>query len=351
MSIKIYTYYYKNNYGALLQSLCLKNFIESHTNKNICYDRYQPKNLMFGEIYRPLITKNFYKFKGVLSKNLKMRKWKKKLGLKKPIYEKNEKNESTLLSIYGSDEIWNFTNAYYGYDQYFFGKNNESKKISYAASFGRSKYELLSNMQKKEIIENLNKFEAISVRDINSANIVKKLTNIEPTIVVDPTLISTPPILENENKLIVSAKTNYALVYGTVFSELQKKKIINYCKENNYKPISIGFMNKWIKNNYLNLDPIEFYQIIKNSKIVFTSMFHGIMFSTKLKKNFWYSVDPIRENKIKHFIDELKLTQRELKEDIDLKKEINYKEVDKILDVWISNSKKFLINKIDKYVG
>ena len=173
----------------------------------------------------------------------------------------------------------------------------------------------------------------------------------EPTIVVDPTLISTPPILENENKLIVSAKTNYALVYGTVFSELQKKKIINYCKENNYKPISIGFMNKWIKNNYLNLDPIEFYQIIKNSKIVFTSMFHGIMFSTKLKKNFWYSVDPIRENKIKHFIDELKLTQRELKEDIDLKKEINYKEVDKILDVWISNSKKFLINKIDKYVG
>ena len=30
---------------------------------------------------------------------------------------------------------------------------------------------------------------------------------------------------------------------------------------------------------------------------------------------------------------------------------IIWDEVDKILDVWISNSKKFLINKIDKYVG
>ena len=135
------------------------------------------------------------------------------------------------------------------------------------------------------------------------------------------------------------------------FQNFKKKKIKNYCKENKYKLISIGYINKWIKKNYLSLDPVEFYQIIKNSKIVFTSMFHGIMFSTKLKKNFWYSVDPIRENKIKHFIDELKLNQRELKEGVDLKKEINYKEVDKILDAWILSSQNFLINEINKYAG
>ena len=224
MSIKIYTYYYTNNYGALLQSLCLKTFIENYTRKKIYYDRYQPKNLMFSEIYRPLITKNFYKFFGVLNRNIKIRNWKKKLGLKKPIYEKNERNDSTLLSVYGSDEIWNFTNAYYGYDQYFFGENNGSKKMSYAASFGRSKYESLSDNQKKEITKNLNRFESISVRDINSANIVRKLTNINPIIVVDPTLISTPSILENKDKSVVNSKINYALVYGTVFSEFQKKK-------------------------------------------------------------------------------------------------------------------------------
>jgi len=350
MSIKIITYYYTNNYGALLQSLCLKTFIENYVEEKIFYARYQPKKLMFSEIYRPLITKNLSKFSGVLIRNIKIRAWKKSLGLKKPIYKKNSENEASTLSIFGSDEIWNYQNAYHGYEQYFFGEDNFSNKISYAASFGRSKFDFLSTKQKDEIRYNLKNFKSISVRDINSAHIIKKIMDIEPIIVVDPTLLSTPSILNDENKIVVNKKTNYALVYGTVFSEEQRKIIKDYCKKRNYELYSIGYMNRWINKNYLSLDPTEFYQIMKNSKIVFTSMFHGIMFSVKLKRNFWFSIDPIRQNKINHFINELNLQNRELKTNIDLEKEIDYQNVYKILDKWILKSKNFLISSIKEYL-
>jgi hypothetical protein len=346
MSIKIYTYYYTNNYGALLQSLCLKTFIQECTESKISYSRYQPKKLMFSEVYRPLITKNFSKFLGMMRRNINMKIWKNKINLEKPIYNKIEINDQKSLSVYGSDEIWNYDNAYHGYDDYFFGQSNTSIKISYAASFGRSKFENLSDFQKNEIASNLKKFKSISVRDTNSANIVKQLINISPSIVVDPTLLVTPKILENKKKLIISEGTNYVLVYGTVFSKEQKKMIKNFCEKNNYKLFSIGHMNKWVKYNLIHLDPTEFYQMVKNSKFVFTSMFHGIMFSVKLKKNFWYSVDPIRKNKINHFIKKLYLNNREIKDNINLDTKINYQEVYKILDPWIIESKNFLKKNI-----
>ena len=48
--------------------------------------------------------------------------------------------------------------------------------------------------------------------------------------------------------------------------------------------ISVGYNNIWLEHNHLDLNPTTFYNYIKNSKVVFTSMFHGVMFSTKLAK-------------------------------------------------------------------
>ena len=43
MNIQIFTYYYTNNYGAQLQSLALKEFLEENFQANVNYSRYQPK--------------------------------------------------------------------------------------------------------------------------------------------------------------------------------------------------------------------------------------------------------------------------------------------------------------------
>ena len=348
MKIKIFTFYYTNNFGAALQSLCLKSFIEDNLISNVTYSLYQPKDLIFKEIYRPLITKRPKKFFSILAKNINMSIWKKKLKLKKPIHNIDKIEDENEVCVYGSDEIWNFKNSYFGFDPFFFGEKNQQNKISYAPSIGISEFENLNDIEKTIIRKELEKFSVISVRDSNSSIFVEKLLNIKPQIVVDPTLLCTPSVLTNYiSKKIPNYK--YVVVYGTIFSTEQIKEIKAYCVEKNLTIISIGYMNSWVDKNLIALDPTDFFQIIQNASQVFTSMFHGIMFSVKLKKNFWYSVDPIRKNKINHFINELNLNNREIGDNTEFSDKINYDSVYLKLDKWIEESKNFLISNIKKY--
>ena len=280
---------------------------------------------------------------------MKIYKWKKKL---KNEYSRNFKKKETndFISIYGSDEIWNLQNHYYGYNPHFFGSNNNTIKISYAASFGKSKFELIDKFQKQELNKLLNKFTNISVRDENSSNIVKHLIGYEPQIVLDPIFLSDLPILENKELFDENIKKDFAIIYGDYFSEYQKKIILDFCKKRNLELISVSYYSKWVKKNYINIDPTVFFQLFKNSKFVFTSMFHGIMFSIKLKKQFYYSVDPIRYNKISFIINELRLNSREINEFNKLDNEINYNEIYNPFIKWLNNSKSFLINSINKSI-
>ena len=92
--------------------------------------KYQPKKLIFKEEISPIIKKNPFKFVDGLIRFKKLRTWKKKNILSKPDYIKCENSFSKNVSIYGSDEIWNFSNPFFGYDDFFFGKYDNSYKIS-----------------------------------------------------------------------------------------------------------------------------------------------------------------------------------------------------------------------------
>ena len=349
MIINLITYNNSTNYGALLQCLCLKDLIEKNFNCLVKLNRYHPSKLVYAEKYRPLITKNFNKFLGTAKKNLNVYFWK-KYAFKNQFYEDGEDNKDSVLSIYGSDEIWNFKNAYHGYDPYFFGANDEKKKISYAASIGRSTYSSLPSNIKFEILNNLEKFENISVRDQNTSEFIYKLINKEPQIVLDPTLIYTPKILENQNFISRYIENDYAIIYGTVFSQHQQTLIKNYCNKRKLKMISVGYNNNWLEHNHLDLNPTTFYNYIKNSKVVFTSMFHGVMFSTKLARQFYYTIDPIRKNKIESFLDTFNLHNREIKDNIP-ENDINYDDLSKRIDIMALDSKNFLIENINKILN
>jgi hypothetical protein len=342
--IEIVTYHNTINYGALIQSLALKDFIQKNFKVKVKLCDYHPKKLTYSEKYRPLVTKNFYKFFGTIKKNFLINSWKKTAFLNQ---DYDSIKSFTKLNIYGSDEIWNVDNAYHGYDPFYFGKNHDKIKIAYAASVGRTNLNNVDDKIKEEIRGLLKGFSGLSVRDENTAEFVFKLTNIMPEIVLDPTLIHTPKILESEKFINQRLDYNYALVYGTVFSKSQRDIIFNYCKKKNLKVISVGYFNKWINKNFLGLNPTTFYNFIKNSNVVFTSMFHGIMFSTKLNKQFYFSSDPIRSNKIKSFINEMNLQKREIKDFLD-KGYIDYNEINKKLNYRIMTSQRFLIESIEK---
>ena len=76
-------------------------------------------------------------------------------------------------------------------------------------------------------------------------------------------------------------------------------------------------------------------------------MFHGVQFSIKFKKNFWYSVDPYRLNKLEYVLNKLNLKDREIKQNSNFSKEIDYISIDKTLNDWKTTSKEFLIQSIN----
>ena len=341
MNIKIFTFYYTNNYGASIQALSLKEFLSKNSEADVNFSTYQSKKLLFREIYRPIIKKNLTdSFKNII-KSYRLKIWKKAKKLPKPTQNKEIKNIS--LSVYGSDSIWTIF-SFLGFEPYYFGDKNNGYKISYATSIGPTIFEKTEKKINEEIKILLNKFDYISVRDTNTAKLVKEMTGKQPQIVVDPIFLTDLNFLDYSNKKI----ENFVLIYGLVFSKEDKIKIINFSKSKNLKIISIGYYNDWVDENYIHANPEEFLSYISQAKYVFTSMFHGVMFSVKFKRNFWYSDDRIRTNKMGYFINNLNLSNRLISKSENFENEIDYELLYEKLNPWIKSSKDFLKKCLEK---
>ena len=291
-----------------------------------------------------MIKKNPIKILNGLIRFRKHRKWKKKNISLNFNYKKEQNISKKEISIYGSDEIWNFSNPFFGYDNFFFGKNDDNFKISYAASFGTAKINDKDHRFKDEIKNLLTRFSFISVRDKHSWDILNSQFNLKSEIVLDPVHLINDNFSKNDEKNV----KDKCIIYGNHFSKQQIKKIIDYCNSKKLEILSIGYYNDWAKNN-INLDPFEYLKEIKNSKIIFTSMFHGIQFAVKYKKNFWFSVDPYRKNKLEYFLSKLNLKTREINDDHNFDEEIDYINLNDKLEEWKVFSQEFLIKSINSF--
>ena len=343
MRIKIHTYNFTSNYGAILQAFSLGYYLNSFSDSRVTFNTYHPSNFKFYEFIRPLISKKPKKVFGQLEKNIRILNWR-NFYLRELAKNKKLLTDDKKLSVYGSDEIWNFLNPYYGFSEYFFGGDNSEKKIAYAVSIGKATFNDLKPNYKKKITYLLNNYDSISVRDDNTADFVKKITGKLPEIVVDPTLLSDQVFFNSKNR--IKNERKFAIIYGLNFTNSEIMKIKNFCNKNGLDIISVGYFNSWVSNNKLGLNPSDFYEYLKNSSFIFTSMFHGIILSIKLNKNFWYTLDPIRIFKVKHIISRFHLENRNLSNVEDLVGDIDYEEINKVLKPWINSSKEFLSKSI-----
>lgn len=195
--------------------------------------------------------------------------------------------------IAGSDQIWNnasmpdFSNIYLlPVDQY---------KISYAPSFGKS----LDNQFGPKIIESINKFDYISVREESAK---KALENLIPhksiQIVLDPTFL-----LE---------KNDYDDLYNAAECKFSGDYIFFYCIKASAEVLSaVRDISKILKlpvvtiftgvNTYkcqaygqkvdFEAGPSEFIKYVRDAKYVLSNSFHGIVFSIIYNKKFFRIAD------------------------------------------------------------
>ena len=108
---------------------------------------------------------------------------------RKIINFKNLRENDFDAIVVGSDQIWrpcmfpNIENAYLR-----FTIDWDIKRISYAASLGVDNWEY-SPKQTKECRRLIQKFNAISVREKSSIDLLKKYFNVNACHVLDPTLL------------------------------------------------------------------------------------------------------------------------------------------------------------------
>lgn len=315
------------NYGSFLQAYGLKKIIESigeytvefvdykyegaldkkRENKKSRLKRHLNPNYIPGKVYTKKCAKK-------LKNDLK------NIGIDEYNYHPNI---DTL--VIGSDEVFNCIQGYpVGYSRELFGKNYEEKRvISYAASFGYTTEKLLEKYGVADEVGNmLLKFYNISVRDQNSFDTIKKLTQREAQIHLDPVLMYD---FKMEMKKYTVSENGYIILYAYTnrLNKQEEKYIKAFAKKYNKKIYSVGNYNRIADKNII-CNPLKVFSLFRNADYIITDTFHGTIFSVKTNSKFCTIVRDSNKNKLIALLKYLKKEDRIVNSIEDIEKLYNY---------------------------
>ncbi len=255
----------------------------------------------------------------------------------------------------GSDQLLNPKDIIFGYHTLSF-VSDDMKKFSYAASFGLSK---LPITVRGKASKELKRFDSFAAREIRGAEMYKELTGKDAPVVVDPTmLISAKEWTEIVNQEpIIKEKYIYCYFIG---ENILHRQIAEKLKEKTgYKIVSIRHIDEFIKADESFGDiavneagPKEFINLVSNAEYVLADSFHATIFSILYNKNFFVlnrfteGSSGSTNSRIESLLTKLDLEERRINTIQELEEkymeQIDYSGVDKTLEKWIIESKKYL---------
>lgn len=288
MKIGILTFHWATNYGAVLQTFALQEYLKEnghevnvinyipHTGKIKFLSNFKTKKIW-------MIPKNLL----VFVKEININKFRNSYLNLSQIYcsESELLEDSPRYDVYicGSDQIWNPYFTLNGENcltlSYFlnFGHDNV-KRIAYAASFGCMDYpKNLFN----SIWPVLSKFNAISVREKTGCLILNRIGFSNIPIMPDPTLL----LKISKYKCIIKKSRKREDDSFFYYSLHDSQLIIKYAKlyllKNYYKNI---FDTGSFINATISVD--QWLAGIESTAITVTNSYHGMIFSILFKKPF-----------------------------------------------------------------
>ncbi|WP_137652839.1 polysaccharide pyruvyl transferase family protein [Bifidobacterium moukalabense] len=185
--------------------------------------------------------------------------------------------------VIGSDQVWNFkwlTKRGVALRLGSFVSNDHSV-ISYAASFGVSE---IDDDVKPIFQKYLPRFKAISVREDRGAELVKEMTGLDATVVLDPTLMLPMNKWLEITENFVPDDDRYILTYflGRPSDE-QERDIQAYAKAHDCHVRRIFDLRD--KETYV-AGPQDFVELFSKAQYVFTDSYHACCFSILFHKQF-----------------------------------------------------------------
>lgn len=289
MKIGILTFHCAYNYGAMLQTYALQEYLKS-CGHIVNIINYRPSYLEsklptfrfraflknpFGYTYYWLKKYPIIKRRFGLFKEFETSFYDKTI----PLYNKYDinaivKNYDDI--IIGSDQVWNFT--FNGSDTIWFGdfeRNEKSKLISYAASAGNVNF---SSEQEKLIKRFLQGFSAISVRE-NRFNTILKIPK-PYEVVLDPTLL-VPSYIYNKFINLKTYNKKYIVVREARTNANVYRIAQIIARQLNASLITVDVHASSFKSGaeICLCSPAEFVSIIANASCVVTTSFHAVAIS------------------------------------------------------------------------
>ena len=301
--IGIITHYYgSKNYGGVLQSYALCQFLKNQgfDAEQIQFDKDKGESIKrrLGKVYRytlsiPRRIKYRRLYKEIRGREVKFAAFRDgAICHSKEVFTQDSLNrlaKEYQLYITGSDQVWH-PNAVC--DAYLLDFGIEGiKKMSYAASIAKDTLSAEESGRYKKAFKD---YAAISVREKSAVELLRPITPVEIQWVVDPVFL----LRREEWKSLVGSKCDserYALCYFLGNDSTERKIAKEYAKCKNLKLKVMPFLNGEISEDDLdygderiiNASPSEFVQLIQNAEIVFTDSFHATAFSLLFERQFY----------------------------------------------------------------
>lgn len=358
MKVGIMTFQGSNNCGSMLQGYALTekiNTFEGVKGEVINFSNLEQQDMyaLFRKVDSlkdfglNIVTLLFYKkFKGHFNDYKSFLK--KYIKLSNEFIYETEKLKEIVDNydafIAGSDQVWNikcrdFDDAYY---LSFVGENK--KKIAYAPSFGSTNMAKLNINKYNNYIKS---FDALSIRENNGAKWIKELTGRDAQVLLDPTfLLTKEEWFELAKDMDLNIKQEYIFYYAFNYSDEVNKIVKKFSKETGL-PVIMMDAKSWVKKaskyGFKLSDksgPLAFLNLMKNAKYVFTTSFHGTVFSILFEKKFWFidsSMHNADDDRAETILRRLGLMDRMKKTNdmcnIKIDKDIDFRPVNKVLEI------------------
>ncbi|MBU3016152.1 polysaccharide pyruvyl transferase family protein [Paraglaciecola agarilytica] len=255
--------------------------------------------------------------------------------------------------ICGSDQIWNVNCTDFD-DAYFLPFAPNTPKIAYAPSLGGQNI-LKSNIDLDKYKKYLKEFKALSVREVNGKKWLEELSNEKFEIVADPTILVNRDVWE---KLATPREFegDYIFFYGVPFSPITYDIVMEISKKLNLNVVMMDAKSWLYKGNFLKgiklskaSSPSDYLSLIKHSKLVITTSFHGSIFASIFNKNFWtvtYKETNLDDDRVKTILTQLEMPERliylEEYQDYDLLEDIDYSNYEQNIKLFQEKSLNYL---------
>ena len=261
MNIKVATYYNAPNMGAFMQAYALSSFLIGEGN-----DVSFIKCDMSSE-WEKLRNPYFSQLKKIIDAEVETH------------FKTCQFDNPADLQIIGSDEVWNLSNCFARNNEPFWGGKNVKKIISYApCAAGTDKKKIYHWIAK---IPMLRKMDALSARDRESYKVIRLMAPFKDIVrVLDPTFL-----IEYDDISNGPIKEKYLLIYTYGINDELKNYLIRYAKERDLIIVVSGCYAPWADYNTA-VGHTEWLGLFKNAEKVFTSTFHGTVFSIIFRKDF-----------------------------------------------------------------